>query len=279
MTELTADFLKPLLLGRENDTHKGSYGHLLIIAGCQTMPGAAVLATAAALQSGCGLVTLHSTVRALDSAAVNCPSAILSQEHSDCFSTLPENMSKYSAICIGPGLGKAAATLDAFSKILTYSKTAGIPLLIDADALNLLAENPGEMAQVREGSVLTPHPGELRRLLDGAGPGKDMTDLCQTTHSTIVAKGYNSRIFTPQGDCYINPTGGPGLAKAGSGDVLAGLTSGLMARGYSGTDAALLGTWIHGTAGDLLTGQRTAESFSSLDLAGNLHQAFKMLYS
>lgn len=279
MIELSADFLKTLLLGRNNDSHKGSYGHLLIVAGCQSMPGAAVLATAAALQSGCGLVTLHSTRRALDSAAVNCPSAILSQEPEDCFSTLPGNLSKYSAICIGPGLGKAPATLDAFSKILTYSKSAGIPMLIDADALNLLAENPDEMGNVSEGSVLTPHPGELRRLYDGTGTNDDMYELCRISHSTVIAKGYHSQIFTPEGDSFINPTGGPGLAKAGSGDVLAGLAAGLMARGYSGKNAALLGTWIHGKAGDLLTEQRTAESFSSLDLAANLHQAFKTLYS
>lgn len=279
MKVLTAGFLKTLLLGRDNDTHKGSYGHLLIIAGCQSMPGAAVLATAAALQSGCGLVTLHSTARALDSAAVNCPSAILSCNPGNCFTTLPADLSKYNAICIGPGLGKADETLNAFSRILTYSKSAGIPLLIDADALNLLAENPDEMDMISEDSVLTPHPGELRRLFSGAGITDDIEKLCEATHSTVVAKGYRTRIFTPQGDSYINPTGGPGLAKAGSGDVLAGLTAGLMARGYNGTHAALLGTWIHGTAGDVLTEQRTAESFSSLDLAGSLHQAFKILYS
>ncbi len=279
MKELTADYLKSFLKGRDNNSHKGCYGHLLIVAGCQDMPGAAVLATSAALQSGCGLVTLHSTRRALDSAAVNCPSAMLSQDSGDCFSQLPRDLSRYNAVCIGPGLGKAACTLKAFSELLEYCNTSGTPMLIDADALNLLAENPVQMAKIPEGSILTPHPGELKRLLDSVNAGTDITVLNGKCRSVIIAKGYHSHIIQPGGDVFINPTGGPSLAKAGSGDVLTGLTAGLMARGYSAIEASLLGTWIHGATGDILSQNMTMESFNSLHLAQNLYRAFSELYS
>lgn len=315
MIQLGEQYLKPLLLQRVNNTHKGSYGHLLIVAGRQDMPGAAVLATCAALQSGCGLVTLHSTERALNSASANCPSAMLSLDRGPYLSEMPANLSKYDAICIGPGLGKAVETQQTISKILTYSKNSGIPVLLDADALNFLAQNPDEMGNICEDSILTPHTVELRRLLDstasslckcGISPSNlefhtentDETDkngecpntansplensifnLCKQTKSTIIAKGYHSRIFTQDGKLFQNMSGGPGLAKAGSGDVLAGLTAGLMARGYCGSDAAILGTWIHGKAGDMLSIERTMESFSSFDLANKLFPAFKLLYS
>lgn len=279
MKELTADYLKSFLKGRDNNSHKGCYGHLLIVAGCQDMPGAAVLATSAALQSGCGLVTLHSTRRALDSAAVNCPSAMLSQDSGDCFSQLPHDLSRYNAVCIGPGLGKAASTMKAFRNLLRHCSDCGIPMLIDADALNLLAENPDETAGIPSGSILTPHPGELKRLLDSANAGTDVTLLSRECRSVIIAKGYRSRIISPDGDAFINPTGGPGLAKAGSGDVLAGLTAGLLARGYSAIEASMLGTWIHGTTGDILSRSMTMESFNSMHIAQNLHLAFHKLYS
>lgn len=279
MKELTSDCLKGFLKGRDNNSHKGCYGHLLIIAGCQDMPGAAVLATSAALQSGCGLVTLHSTRRALDSAAVNCPPVMLSQDSGDCFSQLPRDLSRYTAVCIGPGLGKAACTLNAFSELLDYCKTSGLPMLIDADALNLLADNPVQMAKIPDASILTPHPGELKRLLDSVHAGTDITVLSEKCRSVIIAKGYRSRIMLPDGNVFINPTGGPGLAKAGSGDVLAGLTAGLLARGYSAVEASMLGTWIHGTTGDILSRSMTMESFNSLHVAQNLYRAFHKLYS
>ena len=278
MTELTEDYLKGFLKGRENDSHKGSYGHLLIIAGCQDMPGAAVLATSAALQSGCGLVTLHSTRRALDSAAINCPSAMLSHNAGSCFSQLPHDLSRYDAVCIGPGLGKSQSTLKALSRLLDCCNSSGTPMLIDADALNLLAENPGQMARIPEGSILTPHPGELKRLMNSIQAGTDVRSLCITAHSIVISKGFRSRIVSADAGTFINPTGGPGLAKAGSGDVLAGLTAGLLARGYNALQASLLGTWIHGLTGDILSQSMTMESFNSLHVAQNLYRAFSTLY-
>lgn len=276
------DYLRPRLLHRENDSHKGDYGHLVIIAGCETMPGAAVLATGAALQSGCGLVTLHSTERTLQAAAVNFPSAILSEDPGTCFSCCPMEMDRYSAIVVGPGLGKAEATIPAFRILMDIAGRKSIPMVLDADALNIIADHPEYVSGIPRGSILTPHLGEFRRLFPLASLS-DMDDIAldfsRRSGDVLVLKGFHSKVFTPGGDVLVNTTGNPGMAKGGSGDVLSGLIGGLLARGYPSEDAAALGVWIHGYAGDVLTAGRTAESYSSRDLIDNLWQGFHRLYT
>jgi len=280
MTVIDASYLRPRLLQRENDTHKRHYGHLLIIAGCERMPGAAVLATGAALQSGCGLVTLHSTERALQATVNSYPSAMLSEEADEHFSSVPENLRKYAVIAVGPGLGREPGTMNAFMDLLAIANEKKIPLVLDADALTSLSVIADWQDLIPEGSVLTPHMGELRRLFPH---GSDETrillarELCVYSNCTLVMKGYQTKVFLPSGSCLVNQTGGPGLAKGGSGDVLTGLVGGLLARGYSPEDAAALGVWIHGYAGDCLTAERTAEAFSSRDLVDYLWKGFKEL--
>ena len=278
---ISEEYLRPRLLVRENDSHKGDYGHLLLVCGSQSMPGAAVLATGAALRSGCGLVTLHSTARALQ-AVVNCyPSAILSEDPDRNFSTLPASLEKYSAIAVGPGLGQSHETLEALSRLLFSAKRTGIPMVLDADALNLLAAHPALWNELPPGSILTPHLGELQRIVSwNSEVERDVAvrQLCLKTGSTLVMKGYHSRVYLPDGECLANTTGNPGMAKGGSGDVLTGLVGGLLARGYDSSDAAALGVWIHGYAGDRLTADRTAEAYDSSDLVDNLWTGFKHLY-
>ena len=272
---ITADYLRPSLLRRENESHKGNYGHLLIVAGCQSMPGAAVLATGAALVSGCGLVTLHSTERALQAVVNSFPSAMLSEDTRDFFSRVPESLERYSAIAVGPGLGRDAMTGEALRKLMTAAKD--IPMVLDADALNLISEHPEMMDLIPRGSILTPHLGELRRLVPFSNGPEAAENLAAKSGSVVVLKGYHSRIFAPDGTSLVNTTGNPGMAKGGSGDVLTGLIGGLLARGYSAFDAAALGVWIHGFAGDRLTEARTAEAYSSRDLIDWLHTGFKEL--
>ena len=274
---IDASFLKPVLKVRENDSHKGDYGHLLIVAGCQTMPGAAVLSTGAALQSGCGLVTLHSTERALQAAVVNFPSAMLSENAGACFDHAPDRIGRYSAIAVGPGLGRAPETSEALGNLIDAAREAGVPLVLDADALNLMAADPSLQDRLPDGSVLTPHLGELRRLLPQP-TGESIRALSHRTGCVIIVKGYRSRVYTPEGECHVNTTGNPGMAKGGSGDVLTGLVGGLLARGYSAVEAACLGVWIHGQAGDSLTRRRTAEAYSSRDLIDSLHEGFAALF-
>ena len=276
MTVIDASYLRPFLRHRENDSHKGDYGHLLVVAGCETMPGAAVLSTGAALQSGCGLVTLHSTPRALQAVVNNFPSAMLSEDPRKAFSRVPRPLDKYSAIAVGPGLGRDALSGEALHGLME----SGIPMVIDADALNLLSEHPGWMADIPAGSVLTPHLGELRRLVpfEKGHEEEAARELCSKSGSVVVMKGFHTKVFTPDGGCSVNATGNPGMAKGGSGDVLTGLLGGLLARGYASAYAAALAVWIHGYAGDILTRERTAEAWSSRDLIDNLHVGFKELY-
>ena len=281
MNRIDPAYLHPRLLWRPEESHKGDFGHLLIVAGCQTMPGAAVLATGAAVRSGCGLVTLHSTSRALQAVVNRFPSAMLSEEPGEAFSRVPVPMDRYSAIAVGPGLGRRPETEDALLMLLKAARDRRVPMVLDADALNILSEVPDWQACLPAGAVLTPHLGELRRLLPfGSDAERDrrVQALCATTGCTLVMKGFHTKVFTPDGDCLVNTTGNPGLAKGGSGDVLTGLLGGLLARGYAAPDAAALAVWLHGRAGDLLTEERTAEAYASLDLVDYLYRGFKELY-
>ena len=275
MRELVPDYLRPLLLRRKDDSHKGNYGHLLLVCGSDAYSGAAVLATGAALKSGCGLVTLHSPARALQAAVNRYPSAMLSEDPAGCFSVVPERLERFSAIAVGPGLGQAPETLSALQGLLQAARAASIPMVLDADALNLIAANPQLAAMIPAGSVMTPHAGEYRRLLHRDPLPEEYASLCGCV---TVHKGWHSRIVTPSGEAYMNTTGNAGMAKGGSGDVLTGLIGGLLARGYPAAPAALLGTWIHGFAGDCLSRECTPEAYSSLDLIEALYKGFKELY-
>lgn len=282
MTILDESFLRPRLLHRENDTHKRNYGHLLIIAGCERMPGAAVLATGGALHSGCGLVTLHSTERALQATVNSFPSAMLSEEAEEHFCVVPENLDKYAVVAVGPGLGRAPGTMNALMDLFVIAGEKKKPMVLDADALTSLSLIPDWQDLLPEGSVLTPHMGELRRLFPHGSDEMRVLlarELCIYSGCTLVMKGYHTQVFTPSGECLVNQTGGPGLAKGGSGDVLTGLIGGLLARGYSPNDAAALGVWVHGYAGDCLALERSEEAFSSRDLIDYLWKGFKELYS
>lgn len=276
LTQINPSYLRPRLLHRENESHKGDYGHLLIVAGCNTMPGAAVLATGAALVSGCGLVTVHSTERALQAIVNNFPSAMLSEDPRPQFSRVPASLERYSAIAVGPGLGKDEMSRLALKDLLK----AGIPMVVDADALNLIAENPKMLPLVPKGSVMTPHIGELRRLIpfEKGQEEEAARELALKSGCVVVLKGFHTRIIDPDSNILVNTTGNPGMAKGGSGDVLTGLIGGLMARGYDAIDAAAIGVWIHGFAGDRLTEERTAEAYSSRDLIDRIPAGFKALY-
>ena len=275
------------LLPRAEDGHKGDFGRLLVVAGCQWMPGAALLATGAALHSGCGLVTLHSTERALHAAVSAYPAAKLSEDPMEYVSEAPA-IEEYDAIAVGPGLGQEAETQSALSDLIWMVRDWNdiFPekqkkLLLDADALNYLACHPDMLSILPRETVLTPHAGELGRLL-AMDPAliseEDIIDFCQKTSCVLVRKGPHTRIYTSAGRCYENSTGNAGLAKGGSGDVLTGLIGGLLARGYNAVTAAELGVWIHGAAADYLTQERTAEAWDAGDLLAHLWVGFKRLY-
>ncbi len=288
-----AEFVRTLLKPRQEFDHKGTHGHALIIAGSAEYMGAAILCAGAALRSGCGLVTAHIPSEGRTAMLVSYPSAIISADPSPVFSSLPERFSKYSSVAAGPGLGKAEPSVAALKELLAclpqYENIRA--LVLDADALNIISEHPGMLAAIPAGSVLTPHPGELARLLraaadcgmiENAAPaaGTPWTDdmhrvalvrqLCRSLKSVIVVKGAHTMTCSPDGRCFFNMSGNPGMAKGGSGDVLTGLIAGLAARGYDPLTAALLGVWFHGCAGDDAAASRGVESMNAADILENI---------
>ncbi|MDR3245286.1 MAG: NAD(P)H-hydrate dehydratase [Prevotellaceae bacterium] len=247
--------------------YKNNYGHSLLICGSTNMIGAAILATGAALRSGCGLVSVHIPYNERVALQLNFPQAILSFDKSGNFSEIPANLVKYNAIGIGCGLRTGAVTKKAFETLL---KSVEIPLVIDADALNILALDKNLLKFVPENSILTPHLGELKRLIGDWSSEEDkalkVMRLSSETKSIVLVKGAHSAIYLPDGNVYFNSTGNPGMAKGGSGDVLTGLITGLLARGYNSFEATVLGVYFHGVAGDNAMEKYGQESMNSRDL-------------
>jgi NAD(P)H-hydrate epimerase len=247
--------------------YKNTYGHALLICGSKNMIGAAILATGAALRSGCGLVSVHIPYDGHVALQSRFPSAILSFDKSCNFSEIPENMDKYNAIGIGCGLGTQPETVNAFE---TFLKSAKTPTVIDADALNLLAMNKKLIQYIPKNSILTPHLGELKRLTDEwdneNSKSKKIMDLSSETESIVIVKGAHTAIYLPDGTVYFNSTGNSGMAKGGSGDILTGLITGLLARGYNSFEASVLGVYFHGLAGDKASEKYGTESMNSSDL-------------
>lgn len=272
---VTEEVVRAQLLSRPKFGHKGTFGHVLLVCGSEGMMGAGILAAAAALRSGCGLVTLHLPIAERMAVQVSSPSALLSLDPGTCFSVLPGDLTRYASIGIGCGMGQAEETVAAFETLLrTYSR----PVVLDADALNILASNPRLREYVPEESILTPHPGELRRLVGEWDDEEQKLELVKKLaadlRSVVVVKGAHSMICSPEGVCWFNSSGCAGLAKGGSGDVLAGLLAGLLARGYDSMAAAVVGVYIHGLAGEKCAAYYGEESMNSGDLPDFLAEAF-----
>lgn len=285
-------YVPTLLQPRGEFDHKGTHGHALVIAGSAEYLGAAILCTGAALRSGCGLVSVHIPAAGRSAMLISHPAAIISADEAPVFSSHPADLGKYSAVAVGPGIGRSEAAAAALEKLL-----ACLPqhprirtTVLDADALNIISERPEMMSMIPEGSVLTPHVGELSRLLRAAGsrglledvapagaPWRDdlhkvalVRQLCARLKSVIVLKGAHTMVCSPDGRCFFNMSGNPGMAKGGSGDVLTGLVAGLAARGYDSLSAAILGVWFHGLAGDAAASLRGMEAMNAEDILENI---------
>lgn len=269
---LTADAIKALQLPRAKFGYKNNFGHALLICGSAGMMGAAILATGAALRSGCGLVTAHIPADERHSLQAKYPSAMISLDKESAFSQLPPTIGQYTAIGIGCGLSQNNDSVKALEQLL---KTAQQPMVIDADALNILAAHKHLLSNIPKSSILTPHVGELRRLIGNWENEEEkvqrIKQLSRQLQSIIILKGAHTMVCFPSGDCYFNSTGNSGMAKGGSGDVLTGLLTGLLARGYSSESAALIGVFHHGLAGDIAAQELGEESMNSADLIDNIH--------
>ncbi|NNL90772.1 MAG: NAD(P)H-hydrate dehydratase [Saprospiraceae bacterium] len=276
---MTQEYVKSTFKKRQKFEHKGNFGHALLMMGSRGKIGAAVLSASASLRSGCGLTTIYAPACGYDILQTSVPEAmVISDINEDYISNVPELGKPYDAIAIGCGIGLMEETQIAIGKFL---KNASQPLVLDADALNIIALNPQMLAWIPKDSILTPHPKEFERLFGPTSDSFERNKLQQekaiALECYILLKGAHSCIATPEGKCYYNSTGNPGMATAGSGDVLTGIIVGLFAQGYNSEAAICLGTYVHGLSGDLAAREIGETSLIASDLIKYLPSAFKKL--
>jgi len=268
-----------LIPKRDTFAHKGHFGHALLIAGSRGKMGAAVLAAKACLRSGSGLLTAHIPACGELILQTAIPEAMVDMDEEQDFISHLGLLSKYNAIGIGPGIGCNEKTAGVLFNLL---KNARQPMVLDADAMNLLAQNEQLQQILPANSILTPHPGEFDRLAGISGNAYERLEkACQWAvrlHSYIVLKGANTAICTPDKKCYFNSTGNPGMATAGSGDVLTGIILGLLAQSYSPLAASLTGVFLHGLSGDIAANEKSQESLIASNIIEKLGLAFKKIH-
>ena len=277
---LAKEDMARLLIPPKKYAHKGSNGHGLLVAGSRTMPGAAILSATAALRSGIGKVTVHTTANVAAALPIALPEAILDIDinENSVSSCHWEEIPGLNAVAIGPGIGQSSQSAALLRDLLDDIHS---PVVFDADALNLLAKNKTLLAYLPANSILTPHFKEFERLAGTSENDFDrierVSDFAKKHNVIVILKGANSVIALPDGKRFVNPTGNPGMATAGSGDVLTGILLALLAKGYAPQLAALLGTYLHGLAGDCALEMESPESLIASDIAKNIGKAMKRL--
>lgn len=274
-----------LVKKRSKFSHKGNFGKVLLIAGSYGKMGAAILGAKACLRTGAGLLTIHIPVRGYDIIQTSLPEAMASiDKHSHYFTRLKaREVALYDAIGIGPGIGMEKATAGAVAKLLRMAKRLGKPMVLDADALNICSEDKLLLKLLPAQAILTPHPKEFERL---SGKAKDdfhrlalAQKFARQYKVYLVLKGAYTAIVTPEGHVYFNSTGNPGMATGGSGDVLTGILTSLVAQGYSPLHASLLGVYLHGLAGDLAAETQGQEALIASDIIAAIPAAYQQLHS
>ena len=263
---------------RNRFAHKGDFGHALLIAGSKGKMGAAVLASRACMRAGVGLLTTHIPQRGEMVLQTAIPEAMVSLDpHTDFFTEQPD-LKGITAIGVGPGLGQQLETALALESLF---QPDAHPMVIDADALNLIAANKELMQKLPKRSVLTPHPKEFDRLAGESASSYERLLKAQQfaiDHQVcLVLKGAYTATCTPAGNIYINNCGNPGMATAGSGDVLTGIILALLSQGYEPETAAITGVFLHATAGDLAAVYNSEESLIANDITEMFGKVFKQV--
>ncbi len=270
--------IQSLLRPRRRFSHKGTYGHALLVAGSSRMTGAAVLSAKACLHSGVGLLTVHVPQKAALPLQTTVPEAIVDIDEDEIASTCLGKTSQYSAIGIGPGIGQDEATANLLKRLI---QDADSPLVLDADALNILGSNHTWIPFLPVKTILTPHPKEFERLFGKTTNSFERLTLQRTMsvkHGiVIVLKGAYTSITMPNGACFFNSTGNPGMATAGSGDVLTGIILSLLAQGYTPESAAVLAVYLHGLAGDIGASEKGYEALVAGSVIENIGNAFCLI--
>lgn len=273
--------MRKLIRQRSPFAHKGNMGYSLLAAGSYGMAGAAVLAAKACLRSGTGKLAVRTPRRNNDILQISVPEAVLLLDGSEYHFSEAIDSSEFDAIGMGPGLGTKEPT--AIAIISQIRRSQKLPCVLDADALNVLSTHRAWLQQIPQGTILTPHPKEFDRLYER--PAKESYErLCNARELAkrlgcyILLKGHYSMLCTPEEQVFINSTGNAGMATAGSGDVLLGIITALLARGYEREQAACLGMYLHGLAGDIAAEDKGLESLIASDIIDALPKAFKKLY-
>jgi NAD(P)H-hydrate epimerase len=272
------DDIKVLLKKRSKFDHKGVFGHGLLIAGSSGRMGAAILGAKAAMRTGIGLLTCHVPSGGLIIMQVTVPEAMVQPDKNELHFSETVNSNSFNAIGIGPGIGTDLQTQKAFKELISsYRK----PMVIDADGLNILSMNKEWLLEIPEGTILTPHPKEFERLTGKTDNSYSRLNIqiefSKKYKCIVVLKGANSSITTPDGNVFFNSSGNPGMATAGSGDTLTGILLSLLAQGYKQENAAILGVYLHGLAGDIATEESGNESIIASDIINCLSKSFNTI--
>lgn len=257
---------------RKKYSHKGSFGHALLIGGSYGKMGAIVLSAKACLRSGVGLLTVQIPRCGYDILQTSLPEAMVLPDWHWMVNTTVPDVSSYSALGIGPGMGKDSLTLAMLKELLP---TLTQSVVLDADALNLISENPNLLLSIPKNAILTPHPKEFQRLL-----GRDwkddyekldiLRDFAQKHKLIVCLKGAHTAVALPDGSIHFNSSGNPGMATGGSGDVLTGILTGLLAQGLPPAEAAIFGVYQHGAAGDRAARKCTQPGLIASDIINEM---------
>ena len=270
--------VRPLLKSRSPFAHKGMMGNALLVTGCYGMAGAAILSSKACLRSGVGKVTVNTPRRNMAVVQAAVPEAVVQVSSEDTIFAEPVDTEEFAALGIGPGLGQSEQTAIA---LIAQLRRSQCPIVADADALNILGNHRAWLQQLPKGIILTPHPKELDRLeghsTDSYERLSKAINLAERLQGYVIVKGHHTAICLPDGHVLFNSTGNAGMATAGSGDVLTGIITALLARGYNRRDACVLAVYLHGLAGDLAANEVGEESLIASDIIRFLPQAFKRL--
>ena len=270
-----ASDVQPLVPKRPAFGHKGTFGHLLLIAGSKGMMGSSVLASRAAYRTGAGLVTSHVPAGQGQIVQITVPEVLVSEDvDSLCFSS-NVNLNIYSTVAVGPGISTQPKARAALRQLLTEVK---IPIILDADAINIISEERDLLEMLPPNTILTPHPKELSRLVGSWSNSFKRLELqqafAQKYKVVLLCKGAFTTIALPDGDLLFNSTGNPGMATGGSGDVLTGIIGGLLAQGLTSANAAMLGVYLHGLAGDIAAAELGMQALTASDLVNYLSKAW-----
>ena len=277
-TMLEENDVRQMIQPRSAFAHKGDMGHALLIAGSYGMGGAAVLAAKACLRAGCGKLTVHSPKKNNMVLQISVPEAIIQLDREETTFSEPIDTEEYHVVGIGPGIGTSEQSAIA---MISQIRRSQCPIVADADALNMLGTHRSWMQQLPKGMILTPHPKELDRMEGNSADSYERlvkaSNLAERIQGYVILKGHYSALCMPDGHVIFNSTGNAGMATAGSGDVLTGIITGLLARGYKQAEACLLGMYLHGLAGDIAAKELGEESLIASDLIQYLPKAFKRL--